>query len=406
MSDVKIKKIRVIETGPRGDINLVCLKVDTNQPGLYGLGCATFTQRYSAVTTAINDFITPLVIGKSVDSINDIRETCVSDSYWRNGPVLNNAISAIDEALWDIKGKMANMPLYELLGGKCREGLEAYHHCDGRSPEEVEENARKLMEQGYRHIRVQQGFYGGNMKGCKQTFVSPKGAPADGTYFDPAQYMRTTINLFEHLRNTLGEEIELCHDVHERLTPLEAVRLAKELEPYHPFFLEDALPPEQIEWFDILRKQSAVPIAMGELFVHPHEWKYLIERRLIDYIRCHLSMIGGLTPALKLAHLCEAYGIRTAWHGPFDITPIGFAAQLHLDLVSTNFGIQEYCTMSDLEREIFPGAPIMENGYLYVNDKPGIGVDIDEEKARKYACKYQDNKWLRPRLPDGTMVRA
>lgn len=406
MSDVKIQKIRVIETGPRGDINLVCLKVETNQPGLYGLGCGTFTQRYSAVTTAIEDFITPLVVGKSVDSIHDIRETCVSDSYWRNGPVLNNAISAIDEALWDIKGKMAGMPLYELLGGKCREGLAAYHHCDGRTPEEVEENARKLMEQGYRHIRVQQGFYGGNMKGCRQSIASPKGAPSDGTYFDPAQYMRTTIRLFEHLRSTLGEEIELCHDVHERLTPVEAVRLAKALEPYHPFFLEDALPPEQIEWFDNLRNQTAVPLAMGELFVHPQEWKLLIERRLIDYIRCHLSMIGGLTPALKLAHFCEAYGIRTAWHGPFDITPVGFAVQLHLDLASPNFGIQEYCTMSDLEREIFPGAPVMENGYLYVNDKPGIGVDIDEEKARKYHCKYQDNEWLRPRLPDGTMVRA
>ena len=406
MSDVKIQNIRVIETGPRGDINLVCVKIETNQPGLYGLGCATFTQRYSAVVTVIEDFIKPLITGRSVDSINDIWQTVTSDSYWRNGPVLNNALSGIDEALWDIKGKMANMPVYELLGGKCREGAAAYHHCDGRSPQEVEDNARKLMEQGYRYLRVQQGFYGGNMKGCKQSFVSPKGAIQEGTYYDPAQYMRTTINLFDHLRSTLGPEIELCHDVHERLTPINAVRLAKELEPHNLFFLEDALAPEQSEWFSIMRQQTCTPIAIGELFNNPLEWKSLVENRLIDYIRIHLSQIGGLTPTLRVAHFCETYGIRTAWHGPFDLTPLGLAAQIHLDLVSPNFGIQEYCTLTDLEREIFPGAPTFENGYLYVNDKPGFGVDINEEAAKKYACHYNDNKWLRARLPDGTSVRG
>ncbi|MCC8162312.1 MAG: starvation-sensing protein RspA [Lachnospiraceae bacterium] len=406
MSEVKIKKLHVIETSPRGDINLVCLKVETNQPGLYGLGCATFTQRYSAVTTVINDFIAPLVTGRGVDSIHDIWQVCMSDSYWRNGPVLNNSISALDEALWDIKGKMAGMPVYELLGGKCREGIELYHHCDGRTPQEVEDNARKLMEQGYRNIRVQQGFYGGNMKGCRQDFVSPTGAPEDGTYYDPDQYFRTTVELLGYLRDKLGEKVGLCHDVHERLTPVKAIALAKELEPFHLLFLEDALPPEQADWFRHMRQQTAVPIAIGELFVNPMEYIHLIDERLIDYIRCHLSMIGGLTPAIKLAHLCEAHGIRTAWHGPFDITPVGLAAQLHLDLACSNFGIQEYCTMTELERDMFPGAPVMRNGYLYVNDKPGFGVDIDEKLATKYPAHYNDNAWLRPRLPDGTTVRG
>lgn len=273
----------------------------------------------------------------------------MGSGYWRNGPIFNNAVSGLDEALWDIKGKMAGMPVYELLGGKCREGVSVYRHADGGSVEEVEDNIRKFMDMGIRYVRCQQGVYGGTMGSGKQTMVKPDNAPY-GTYFDPKQYVRTSLKLFERIRVDLGDELEILHDVHERLTPNDAMQFAKEVEQYKLFYLEDALAPEHVDWFNKFRQVCATPIAMGELFVHPMEWKSLIANRAIDYIRCHISMIGGLTPAIKLAHFCDAFGVRTAWHGPNDITPVGVAAQLHLDLASPNFGIQEFFGFTDLEK--------------------------------------------------------
>lgn len=413
MADITIRDIRTITTAPRG-IDLVCVKIETSEPGLYGLGCATFTQRYTVVETAIRDYLKPLLLGKKVNAINDLWQLCMSNSYWRNGPVLNNAISGIDEALWDIKGKMANMPVYELLGGKCREGVAVYRHCEGRTFDEIDAAIQKYIDEGYRYVRVQNGFYGGNMeqgstlfptKSGSQSIWSPEGAP-EGAYYDPEQYMRSVVATFKHVRETFGYEIGLLHDIHERLTPVQALSLAKDLEPYKLFFLEDALQPEQGEWFEYLRKQTCVPLAMGELYNNPMEWKEIVQKRYIDFIRVHLSQIGGLTPAIKLANFCEAYGVRTAWHGPSDLTPVGFAAQLHLDLATPNFGIQEFSGFTEEEREVFPGAPEARNGYVYANDKPGFGVDIDEKAAAKYPCEPKNYKWLRCRLPDGTCVRA
>lgn len=417
MADVTIRDIKVITTNPRG-VDLVCVKVETSEPGLYGLGCATFTQRYTAVVAAINDYLKPLVIGKKVNNIQDIWQLCMSGSYWRNGPVLNNAISGIDQALWDIKGKMANMPVYELLGGKCREGVAVYRHCEGKDIEDIDNKIQEFIDQGYHYIRVQNGSYGGNMASASskkglglpsnqggQYIWSPEGAP-EGAYYDPDQYMHAVVETFKHVREKFGYEVHFMHDVHERLTPIQAMQLAKDLEPYKLFFLEDALPPEQVEWFEYLRNQTTVPLAMGELFNNPMEWKEIIQKRYIDYIRVHISQIGGLTPAIKLANFCEAYGVRTAWHGPFDLTPVGAAAQLHLDLATANFGIQEFSDFTDEEREIFPGVPEVRNGYLYANDKPGFGIDINEEAAAKFPAEPKNYKWLRPRLPDGTCVRA
>ncbi len=403
MNDVKITKIKAIETAPNG-VNLVLVKVDTNQPGLYGLGCATYTQRYAAVTTTVREFIAPLFEGKRVNGIEDIWQTAMGSGYWRNGPIYNNAISGLDQALWDIKGKMAGMPVYELLGGKCREAAAVYRHADGCCPEEVEENVRAFAEQGFRYVRCQQGVYGGAMGGGEQAFCKPEHAPG-GAYYDPKQYMRTTLNLFERLRVDLGEEIELLHDVHERLAAGDAVRFAKEMEPFGLFYLEDVLPTEQIRWFSALREVCTTPIAMGELFVNPMEWKGLVADHAIDFIRCHISMIGGLTPAIKLAHFCDAFGVRTAWHGPNDITPVGVAAQLHLDLASPNFGVQEFFGFSALEEEIFRGAPQVRDGYLYANGKPGFGIELNEELALRYPCAYREPGWLLARLPDGTAVR-
>lgn len=404
MPAITIRKIKTILTAPRG-IDLVVVKVETSEPGLYGLGCATFTQRYLAVASAVEEYLKPLLEGRCVDDIEDIWQSAMGSSYWRNGPVLNNAISGVDEALWDIKGKLANMPVYELFGGKCREAAAVYRHTDGSSPEEVEENVLRYLEEGYRYLRCQMGTYGGQMgKGSRQVIVSPENSKP-GAYFDPAQYCESTVRLFAHLREKVGYGVELLHDVHERLTPIQALNLAKQLEPYRLFFLEDALPPEQVEWFERFRSQTAVPLAMGELFNNPLEWKDLISRRLIDYIRVHLSQIGGLTPARKLAALCEAFGVRTAWHGPGDLSPVGAAAQLHLDLSSPNFGIQEFSGFSEEEQEVFPGCPEVRNGYLYANTKPGLGVDLDEEKAAKYPCSYREPGWLLARTTDGTAVR-
>jgi mannonate dehydratase len=396
---LEIRDVRVILTAPEG-INLVVVKVETSEPGLYGLGCATFTQRHLSVAETVEQYMKPFLIGKDPRRIEDIWQTAMVSAYWRNGPVLNNAISGVDMALWDIKGKLAGMPVYELLGGKCREAAAVYRHADGRDLKEVEENVARYLEEGYRYIRCQWGLYGGR----QETFHSPEGA-APGAYYDPDAYARSVPKLFGHIRSVFGDEVELIHDIHERLAPSEAIRLAKALEPYRLYFLEDPLAPEDLDWFRRLRQATVTPIAMGELFVHPREWLPLIREQLIDFIRVHVSAIGGLTPARKLAVLCESFGVRTAWHGPGDVSPVGHAANLHLDLSSWNFGVQEWYGPSDVIREVFPGCPEVRGGYAYVNDRPGLGIDIDEKLAAKYPCRNELPTWTLARRPDGTAAR-
>ncbi|MFD1673875.1 enolase C-terminal domain-like protein [Alicyclobacillus fodiniaquatilis] len=398
MSELTIRDVRVILTAPQG-IDLVVVKVETSEPGLYGLGCATFTQRALAVKTAVEEYLRPYLIGKDPRRIEDIWQSSMVNSYWRNGPVLSNAVSGVDMALWDIKGKLANMPLYQLLGGKCREAAAVYRHADGRDVHELEEHVIEFMEQGYHYIRCQLGGYGGRFA------VQPLAGALPGAYYDPDVYARSIPTIFEHIRKKLGFEIELMHDIHERVTPIEAVRIAKQVEPYRLFFLEDALPPEQIEWFEMIRHQCTTPIAMGELFNNPLEWKLLITNRLIDFIRVHPSQIGGITPAKKLTTFCEIFGVRTAWHGPGDVSPVGHAANVHLDLSSVNFGIQEWSGISEQLQEVFPGCPQVKDGHVYINDKPGLGVDLDEEKAAQYPCKHGVPMWTQARWPDGTAVR-
>lgn len=403
MSDIKITGVRAIETAPQKGCNLVVVRVDTNQPGLYGLGCATFTQRHKAVVTAVDEYMSQLLVGHDALDVEDAYQKVLNASYWRNGPVLNNALSGCDQAMWDILGKVANLPVYRLLGGKCRPAVPIYGHVDGTEPVEVEDGVRALMEKGYQYIRCQMGGYGGK----KRYLHTPEGAEP-GAYFDPKAYMRDVPRMFEHLRCTLGDQVELLHDVHERLMPVDAIRLAKELEPYRLFFLEDPLAPEQVGWFQQLRNASATPIAMGELFNNPNDWMPLVENRLIDYIRCHISQLGGITPARKLAALCESFGIKTAWHGPGDVSPVGHAANLHLDLAIPNFGIQEWAGMQAKPelREVFTGMPEYRNGHIYIEDRPGLGIDIDEEAAKRYPCDSTQADWILTRTPDGTCCRA
>ena len=398
MPAIQIRAVRAVLTAPRG-INLVIVKVETSEPEIFGLGCATFTQRHLAVRSAIDDHLAPLLLGRDPCRIEDLWQTMHVNGYWRNGPVLNNALAGVDMALWDIKGKLAGMPLYDLLGGKCREGAAVYRHADGRDPAEVADRVHAFMDEGYQYVRCQLGGYGG----LDPARARPEGALA-GAYFDPQNYARSVPRLFEHVRAQVGDAIELLHDVHERLAPIDAVWLAKALESYRLFFLEDLLPPEQLGWFHTIRRQSAVPIAMGELFVNPVEWMPLITERLIDFIRVHISAIGGITPARKLAVLCEAFGVRTAWHGPADVSPVGHAANLHLDLSCPNFGVQEWSTFSEQEQAVFPGCPEVRAGFMYANDRPGLGIDLDEQAAARYPCTNETIAWTQTRTPDGATV--
>ena len=403
---LKITDVKVILTAPDG-IRLVVVKVMTDEPGLYGLGCATFTQRPLAVASAIEDYLKPFIIGRDADRIEDIYQAAYVSSYWRSGPVLNNALSGVDQALWDIKGKRANMPIYQLLGGKCREAVPVYVHPSGRDFGEVEERARAYMEQGFRYLRCQVAIPGLTTYGGRGGSVIEALNPAQERTWEPTPYVKTVPKLFEHLRVNLGDDIELLHDVHERIPPIQGVWLAKALEPYRLFFLEDLFSPEDIEYFRMVREQTATPIAMGELFVNQAEYVPLIKDRLIDFIRVHISDIGGFSMARKLAAFCEFMGVRTAWHGPGDVSPIGHAANMHLDLAVPNFGIQELSLFRERTREVFPGCPEVHEGCMWANEKPGWGIDIDEELAAKYpfpAHKY-NNAWPEVRRIDGTVIK-
>ena len=416
---VTIKDIKVITTQYNKQRQVI-VKVITNEDGLYGVGCATFTQRFHAVVAALKGHIIPFAIGRDVSRIEEMFNMMMVSGYWRNGPVLNNAISGIDQALWDIKGKQAGMPVYDLLGGKSREAAHVYVHADGKEPQEVADNVKAFQEQGYRYVRIQMGGYGGktNMAGFgignantvqenpvgPGVMILPDNAPS-GAYFDPRAYMRNMLNMMEHVRSEVGAEVELLHDVHERLGTINAVQFAKDVEPFKLFFLEDILAPEDIEWFERIRQQTTTALAMGELFNNPREWQPLITGKLIDFIRMHISQIGGITPARNVTLLANHYGIRTAWHGPADTSPVGHAANLHLDVWAPNFGIQEWCRFNEQAYDMFPGLPEVRGGYMYPNDKPGLGIDIDEKLAAKFPCEDFVEDWTQTRLPDGSPAR-
>ena len=405
-SPITITKVRAMTTAP-GGIRLVVVRVETSEPGLYGLGCATFTQRARTVVTAVNEYLDPFLRGLDPDNIEDVWQAMYQSSYWRNGPVLMNALSGVDMALWDIKGKRAGMPVYQLLGGKCREVVPVYRHVNGSTPEEAADGVRRYMEEGVRYVRVQFPIRG-NANYASGRNAKTRRGHFSGNVYETRPYRIQLPRFFEGLRKLLGEEIELLHDIHERMHPIEAIGAVKDLEPYHLFFLEDPFAPEDIGYFPKLRQQAATPIAMGELFNNPNEWLELISQRNIDFIRCHLSQIGGISVARKLAALCDFFRVRTAWHGPGDLTPIGHAANMHVDLATWNFGIQETVAFNEATREVFPGALEIKDGAVAVSDRPGIGVDFNETLAAKYPIKDDppfDVFWGRLRGWDGTVRR-
>lgn len=411
---LKIKNIKAIPTAPDG-LNLIVVKVETTEPGLYGLGCATFTQRAFPVITAIEKYMNEFCIGRDPDNIEDMWQAFYVSSYWRNDPVLNNAISGLDQALWDIKGKRANMPVYQLLGGKCRFAVDCYGHASGPTPEEVADSVQKFMSEGFRQVRIQQGgstlmnFQHGGYGGAGSNTDQPDyakagfGMPSD-SFMDDQAYLRSVPGMFEIVRKRCGEEIEILHDIHERCQPLDVINMCRKLEQYRPLFIEDPLSPENTHWWKQMRESTTVPFAMGELFNNINEFIQPMVNHYFDYIRVHVSQIGGITPAMKIARLGEWFNVKTAWHGPGDVSPVGHAANAHMDLALWNFGIQEAVSFSEKTLSIFPGSPTMKNGYMYVNEAPGLGVDINEKEAAKYPISNKAPGWT-VRKKDGTIIR-
>ncbi len=391
---LKITEARVIVTCP--DRNYVLVKILTSEPGLYGVGDATLNGRELAVAEDLERHIVPLLIGRDPDEIEDAWQYLYRGPYWRGGPIQMTALAGVDQALWDIKGKRAGMPVYQLLGGRTRIGALCYTHASGRDFAEVEDAARRAIGRGFKAVRAQvaipglEGTYGTpGRKSSEATAgrVAQQSGLPSRELFEPAPYLRTIPKLFEHLRAKLGDEVELLHDCHERPAPIEAARLAHDLEPYRLFFLEDPLRPEDKQGFRLIREHSTTPIAMGELFNSPWDGLPLISEQLIDYIRCDLDHVGGITAARKIAALAEYYQVRTAWHGPGDIAPPTHAANVHVDIAIPNFGIQEMVFFPDVAREVLTGGPVFKDGYMVVDDTPGLGTDLNEEVAKKYPYK-------------------
>lgn len=400
---LRVTGVRAIVTAPEG-IPLVVVRVDTSEPGLYGLGCATFTQRFAAVVAAVETHVAPLVVGRHPADIGDITRGVHFSGYWRGGPVLNSALSGVDQALWDICGKRAGMPVYELLGGRVRAAVPVYTHAGGATIDDTLEQARSFVAEGYRHVRLQVGQPGLGTYGAPGTAGGyPRSPHPDG--WDVEHYMATTPDLFAQARDALGGEVALLHDVHHRLTPKQAVILARRLEPYRLFFLEDVIPLEHYDRLPEVRAASPLPIAVGEQLGSVADAARLVSQGGVDFLRLHTSAIGGLTPTVKLAALCELMGVRTAFHSPADVSPVGVAANVAVDISSAAFGIQEAHTYNDAAHEVFPGTPVVSEGCLAVSDAPGWGVDLDEREAAKYGpTTHLFERWaMRVRRPDGSL---
>jgi mannonate dehydratase len=379
-----IKDVKVITTSGGRRSRWVFLKIITSEPGLWGIGSANNHYQTYAVITALEKHLKPWLIGKDPARIEDLWMANHLRTYWRNGPVNNVALAAMDMALWDIKGKRANMPVYELLGGKARDGVACYDHASGRTKEQAVESVQASLGRGYQHIRVQfgEGYGGGG-------FLAPKeGNRPEGGYmgraFDEDLYVDMIPQNFEYVRSKVGPAPKLLHDVHSHLGGSNAILFSKRMEPYRLFFVEDLLPPEQIGWYRQVRAASATAHAVGEVFSHPYEYLPLVTERLIDFVRMRVSAIGGITAARKIATLCEVFGVKTAWQEGGENDPVNQMASYHVDMCSQAFGIQEENGFPAVTREILPGTGEIRKGYLYGSGQPGLGLDINEEVAAKH----------------------
>lgn len=400
--DREIVDARVIVTCPGR--NFVTLKI-TTRSGVTGLGDATLNGRELAVASYLSDHLLPNLIGRDAGRIEDVWQFFYRGAYWRRGPVTMTAIAAVDVALWDILGKMAGLPLYQLLGGRSREGVLVYGHANGRDIAEASDEVGRFREQGFLAVRVQSG-----VPGVKKAYgVSTAGRPYEPaeselpleTTWNTARYLEHAPALFERVRRDHGNELELLHDGHHRMTPIEAARLARSLEPYRLFWLEDVTPAENQQAFELVRRHSLTPLAVGEVFNSIWDCKGLIENQLIDYIRTTIVHGGGITHLRRLADFAALHQVRTGFHGATDLSPVTMGAALHFDTWVPNFGIQEYMFHADPIDEVFPHDYSFRDGRLHAGERPGHGVEIDERLAAKYP--YSPRQLPVARLEDGTM---
>ncbi len=399
---MRILSARVIVTCPGR--NFVTLKIEV-EGGATGIGDATLNGREMAVVAYLEDHVIPALIGRDARRIEDIWQYLYRGAYWRRGPVTMRAIAAVDVALWDLKAKAANMPLYDLLGGKSRDGVMVYGHANGDDLDSTVEAVGEYLKLGYKAVRAQSG-----VPGVKLAYGVGRGKlhyePADAalpteTVWNTARYLDFAPMLFAALRNAFGPEPHLLHDVHHRLTPIEAARLGKELEPHHLFWIEDATPAENQEAFRLIRQHTTTPIAVGEIFNTIWDAKDLIQNQLIDFIRMTVVGSGGITHLRRVADFAALYQVRTGCHGATDLSPVTMGAALHFDSWVPNFGIQEYMRHTDETDAVFPHAYRFDAGFLYPGDVPGHGVEIDENLAAKFP--YRPASLPIARLEDGTM---
>jgi len=370
--------------------NFVTLKIIT-EDGTYGIGDATLNGRELAVEAYLTEHVIPCLIGRDAHAIEDIWQYLYRGAYWRRGPVTMSAIAAVDMALWDIKGKLAGLPVYQLLGGACRSGVMVYGHANGETIDETLANAADYVAQGYKAIRLQTG-----VPGVKGTYGVSKDKffyePADSdlpkeTLWSTEKYLRVAPELFRVARERLGWDVHLLHDVHHRLTPIEAARLGKDLEPYRLFWMEDCTPAENQDNFRLVRQHTTTPLAVGEVFNSIFDCKTLIQEQLIDYIRATVVHAGGITHLRRIASFADLHQVRTGCHGATDLSPVSMAAALHFDLSIPNFGVQEYMRHTPETDAVFPHAYSFADGMLHPGEAPGLGVDIDESLAAGHPYK-------------------
>jgi mannonate dehydratase len=382
---MRITDAKVIVCSPGR--NFVTLKI-TTEDGLYGLGDATLNGRELAVASYLSDHVIPILIGRDARRIEDTWHYLYKGAYWRRGPVTMAAVSAVDTALWDIKGKALNVPVYQLLGGASRDAVLVYGHASGKDIDDTVAAVSEYAKIGYKAIRAQSGVPGLNSiygVGRGKMYYEPaeKDAPQEDAWSSEL-YLNFVPRLFERLRKEFGSDLHLLHDAHHRLTPIEAGRLGKELEPYHLFWLEDPTPAELQESFRLIRRHTTTPLAVGEVFNSIYDCQQLIQEQLIDYIRTAVVHAGGISHLRKIASLAEIYQVRTGCHGATDMSPVCTAAALHFDLSVPNFGIQEYMRHTNETDRVFPHSYTFADGMMHPGDTPGLGVDIDEQLASKY----------------------
>jgi len=399
---MRIEKVEVFVSRPGR--NYVTTKITTDT-GVVGVGDATLNGRELAVASFLRDHIGPLLEGRDPQNIEDTWQYLYRGGYWRRGPVSMAAIASIDMALWDIKGKIAGLPVYQLLGGASRTSCLAYGHATGRDTEELFDSVRTLQEMGYKAIRLQVGIPGlgtiygtgeGALRGELRTWPQPLVEE-----WDTQKYLRFLPGVFEAARNEFGGELKLLHDSHHRLTPIEAARLARDLEPYRLFWLEDVTPAENQEALRLVRQSSTTPLAIGEVFNSVWDTNTLIREQLIDYVRMSVTHGGGITPVKRIFDYAGMYQVKTACHGPEDVSPIGMSAALHLGLAVHNFGIQEFARYSADAVDVFRPTYSFADGSLRPSEAPGLGVDYDEELGEKY--EYVTSYLPVNRLADGTV---